>query len=102
MEKGYLVLCGANQAFSGDTTSSLKFINKNLVLFNVDSRAFVKELLEIVAQEFNGFKFYQIIATEPGMTLEEISFIKELGLSSCTRCMMNFLQKFFTLLIRLS
>ena len=78
MEKGYLVLCGANQAFSGDTTSSLKFINKNLVLFNVDSRAFVKELLEIVAQEFNGFKFYQIIATEPGTTLEEISFIKEL------------------------
>lgn len=79
MEKDYLVLCAANQAFSGDSTSYLKFINKNLVLFNVEDRTFVKDLLELIAQEFNGYKGFHIIATDPGTTLDEVSLLKSLG-----------------------
>lgn len=79
MKQGYLVICGMNPIHDADYTVSLKRVDTNLVLANFYNRYFLKELMQYIALECSGYKFYHIIGTEPGTTIEELAWIKSLG-----------------------
>lgn len=79
MKQGYLVICGMNPIHPADDTPSIKRINKNLVLVNFYNRAFWSQILQCISLECKTYKFYHIIGTEPGTTLEEIDWLKSLG-----------------------
>lgn len=79
MKQGYLVICGMNPIHPADSTPSIKRINNNLILVNFYNRSLWWQVIQCIALESKAFKFYHIIGTEPGTSLQEIRLLKSLG-----------------------
>ena len=79
MDEGYLVICGINPIHNADYTPTAKRINNNLILVNFYNRALWHKIIESIGLGYDGYKFYHMIGTEPGTTMDEIKWLKSIG-----------------------
>ena len=79
IKKNFLVVCAMNPTFDLDRTDVISLKSKNLVLVNFYDRNIWKQVIDTLAMNFAGGKFYHLIGTEAGTSINDIKYLESVG-----------------------
>lgn len=72
MANGFLVICAMNPIHSKDLTDTMRMVDTSFFLVNFEERWIWDSVVTFIASNVNKPKFYHLVGTDPGTSLEDI------------------------------